>query len=136
MILSSVTIQRYNIVIDYILDIVHFIPFTHYIGTESLYLLIYVTYLCPPRTQLLPAATCLFSESINSFCLIMVVHLFCFQILHISETVQYLSLSDLISLCVIPSRSIHVKWQHFIITAEQFFPSEPPGKPNFLSLAW
>ena len=84
-----------------------------YFVTESLYLLGSLTYFSPPLTPFPLATTCFFSVSITLFLFgyVFLIFLFVlfFKIPHISEIMHYLCFSVwLISLYIIPSRSIHV----------------------------
>ena len=87
-------------------------PWLIYLAAGSLCLLISLTYFSLPPLPTSPlATTCLFSASVTLFlfyvCLLTCV--FFLKIQHISEIIQFLSFSVwLISLSIIPYRSIHV----------------------------
>ena len=103
--LQYVTMQRYYIIIDYISHTVHFIPMTHLFCCWK-FVSQPLSPVSPPPTSPL-ATTCLFSVTTTLF--VMLLQLFCFQIPHISELLQYLSFSVwFISLSMIHSKSIHV----------------------------
>ena len=80
-IISLVTIchQRYYVIIDYIIHILHFIPVT-YFATGSLYLLPSLTYFSLPPSPSHLATTCLFSVSLTLFLICSFVLFFRFHI--------------------------------------------------------
>ena len=91
-------------------------PWLIYFAAQSLYLLISLTFFFPPHS-LLSTGNHLFVLCIyDCFCFVMFAHLFYFWITYINEIVQHLSLSEVISLSIIPSRAFRVvsNWQGYI----------------------